>query len=100
MLAALCCLHKPRRKEPRMKLNTRLDRDRFTWMSRDLTAGDRASMLVEVTAPPLPRSHRVTATNLVVVLDRSGSMDGAPLEHAKRALCDVIDRLSPTDTFG
>ncbi|NRQ50416.1 vWA domain-containing protein [Aeromicrobium stalagmiti] len=83
-----------------MELNTRLDRDRFTWMSRDLTAGDRASMLVEVTAPPLPRSERVVATNLVVVLDRSGSMSGDPLEHAKRALCDVIDRLAPTDTFG
>ena len=83
-----------------MELNTRLDRDRFAWMSRDLTAGDRASMLVEVTSPPLARSERVSATNLVVVLDRSGSMSGDPLDHAKRALCDVIDRLSPTDTFG
>jgi Ca-activated chloride channel family protein len=83
-----------------MELNTRLDRDRYTWMSRNLTTSDRASMLVEVTAPQLPRSTRVVATNLVVVLDRSGSMHGGPLEHAKRALCDVIDRLAPTDTFG
>jgi Ca-activated chloride channel family protein len=83
-----------------MELNTRLDRDRYTWMSRDLTTADRASLLVEVTAPPLPRSKRVVATNLVVVLDRSGSMTGGPLHHAKRALCDVIDRLAPTDTFG
>jgi len=83
-----------------MELNTRLDRDRFTWMSRNLTTSDRASLLVEVTAPPLPRSERVVSTNLVVVLDRSGSMSGDPLEHAKRALCDVIDRLAPTDTFG
>lgn len=83
-----------------MELNTRLDRDRYTWMSRDLTTSDRASMLVEVTAPSLPRSERVVATNLVVVLDRSGSMVGAPLDHAKQALCDVIDRLAPTDTFG
>jgi len=83
-----------------MELNTRLDRDRFTWMSRNLSTSDRASLLVEVTAPPLPRSERVVSTNLVVVLDRSGSMSGDPLEHAKRALCDVIDRLAPTDTFG
>jgi Ca-activated chloride channel family protein len=83
-----------------MELNTRLDRDRYTWMSRNLTTSDRASLLVEVTAPPLPRSKRVVATNLVVVLDRSGSMSGAPLDHAKQALCDVIDRLAPTDTFG
>ena len=38
-----------------MELNTRLDRDRYTWMSRDLNISDRASLLVEVTAPPLPR---------------------------------------------
>ncbi|MBD8606030.1 VWA domain-containing protein [Aeromicrobium sp. CFBP 8757] len=69
-------------------------------MSRDLSTSDRASLLVEVTAPPLPRSERAVATNLVVVLDRSGSMSGAPLDHAKQSLCDVIDRLKPTDTFG
>lgn len=83
-----------------MELNTRLDRDRFTWMAPHLTTSDRASLLVEVTVPPLPHSGRVVATNLVVVLDRSGSMSGAPLDHAKRALCDVVDRLAPTDTFG
>lgn len=83
-----------------MELNTRLDRDRYTWMARNPTTSDRASMLVEVTAPPLPRSARIISTNLVVVLDRSGSMSGAPLQHAQRALCDVIDRLAPTDTFG
>lgn len=83
-----------------MELNTRLDRDRFTWMSPELTSSDRASLLVEVTAPPLPRAERSVSTNLVVVLDRSGSMAGAPLEHAKLALCDDIDRLAATDTFG
>lgn len=39
-----------------MELNTRLDRDRFTWMSHELTSADNASMLVEVTAPPLSRT--------------------------------------------
>lgn len=83
-----------------MELNTRLDRDRFTWMSRDFTTSDRASMLVEVTAPPVSHRSQTVATNLVVVLDRSGSMSGTPLDHAKQALCDVIDRLTPNDTFG
>ncbi|MCD9198322.1 vWA domain-containing protein [Aeromicrobium wangtongii] len=81
-----------------MELNTRLDRDRYTWMSP--APSDRASMLVEITSPELPRSEHPVPTHLVVVLDRSGSMDGAPLDHAKDALCDVVDRLAPTDTFG
>ncbi|WP_162891208.1 VWA domain-containing protein [Aeromicrobium sp. A1-2] len=83
-----------------MELNTRLDRDRFTWMSRDLTSSDRASMLVEVTAPALPHQERTVPTNLVVVLDRSGSMGGARIEQAKKALCAVVDQLAPGDTFG
>jgi Ca-activated chloride channel family protein len=83
-----------------MELTTRLDRDRYTWLSRDLTSSDRASMLVEVTAPPLPDPARTVASNLVVVLDRSGLMAGAPLDHALSALCDVVDRLAPHDTFG
>lgn len=88
-----------------MELNTRLDRGRYHWTSLDqnstgLSAKDRASMLVEVTAPALPDRERTAPTNLVVVLDRSGSMGGDRLAHAKRALRDVIDRLSPGDTFG
>lgn len=88
-----------------MELNTRLDRGRYHWFSPELTdhelsAADRASLLVEVVAPALPDRERTAATHLVVVLDRSGSMGGARLTHAKRALCDVVDRLSPGDTFG
>ncbi|MRK01392.1 VWA domain-containing protein [Aeromicrobium sp. S22] len=83
-----------------MELTTRLDRDRFTWLTPSLTSADRASMLVEVTAPPMPDSTRAVPTQLVVVLDRSGSMAGPPIEQAKQALCDVVDRLAPTDTFG
>lgn len=83
-----------------MELNTRLDRDRFTWMSRDLTSADRASLLVEVTAPALPQPVTTVATNLVVVLDRSGSMGGGRLAHAQQALCDIVDKLTPHDTFG
>ncbi|MEO6471923.1 MAG: VWA domain-containing protein, partial [Aeromicrobium sp.] len=37
---------------------------------------------------------------LQVVLDRSGSMAGAPLEGAKKALIALVRRLEPTDNFG
>ena len=37
---------------------------------------------------------------LVVCLDRSGSMEGHPLEAAKGSLLKLIDRLAPQDSFG
>lgn len=44
----------------------------------------------EMARPPL---------SLVVVLDRSGSMHGEPLENAKRAATTLIDKLGPNDAF-
>jgi Ca-activated chloride channel family protein len=35
--------------------------------------------------------------NLCLVIDRSGSMDGEPLEYVKRACSYVVDLLEPTD---
>jgi Ca-activated chloride channel family protein len=81
-----------------MELTTHLGQDRFAWMSED--DRDPAHLLVEVKAPELPDRAEATPTNLVVVLDRSGSMEGAPLDEAKKALRDVVDQLSPADTFG
>ena len=37
--------------------------------------------------------------NLSLVIDRSGSMDGEPLEQAKRACALVVDMLDPTDVL-
>src|SRR5437764_14786765 len=34
--------------------------------------------------------------NLCLVIDRSGSMEGEPLEYVKRACGFVVDRLEPT----
>ncbi|MGZ5374688.1 MAG: vWA domain-containing protein, partial [Aeromicrobium sp.] len=84
-----------------MELRTQLNQDRFCWIPEHKNDLDnRAYALVEIETPAVRRSEHVTPTNLVAVLDRSGSMDGAPIDYAKRALCDVVDRLSPTDNFG
>jgi Ca-activated chloride channel family protein len=40
-----------------------------------------------------------TALNLCLVIDRSGSMEGEPLEYVKRAVSYVVDLLSPEDTL-
>lgn len=39
-------------------------------------------------------------TDLVVILDRSGSMAGAKLDYAKAAVQELIGRLQPQDRFG
>ena len=43
--------------------------------------------------PPRP------ASDLVVVLDRSGSMSGAKIEAARQAIAELIQRLGPQDRF-
>ena len=35
--------------------------------------------------------------NLAIVIDRSGSMDGAPLEEAKKSANFIVNRLRPVD---
>lgn len=60
---------------------------------------DQVSVLLELEAPPGATDER-PPSSLVVVLDRSGSMSGAPLEGAKRALAALVQRLAPTDNFG
>lgn len=40
-----------------------------------------------------------TALNLCLAIDRSGSMEGAPLEYVKQACAYVVDLLSPADVL-
>ena len=40
-----------------------------------------------------------TAINLCLVIDRSGSMEGAPLEYVKQACAYVVDMLTPNDVL-
>ncbi|EFQ84262.1 von Willebrand factor type A domain protein [Aeromicrobium marinum DSM 15272] len=83
-----------------MRITTRLNQDQYGWMAENLGSHDDAYVLVDVEAPALPTREDALPTRLVVVLDRSGSMSGARLDHAKRALRQVVEALSPSDSFG
>jgi Ca-activated chloride channel family protein len=56
-------------------------------------------LVAKLTAPDQPLTQRARPTAFTVVLDRSGSMGGAPIEHAKRACREVIKNLRPEDYF-
>ena len=61
-----------------------------------LVAGEPNSfeVLVTVTAPPMPAATpRRGRLNLALVLDRSGSMSGLPLDEAVKCARFVIDQL-------
>lgn len=53
---------------------------------------------VSITAPP-SEVHRRPPLSLAVVIDRSGSMSGAPMEHAKAAAARLIGQLDASDAF-
>jgi Ca-activated chloride channel family protein len=57
-------------------------------------------LVAKLTAPAQPLSQRPRPAAFTVVLDRSGSMDGPPLENAKQACREVIKNLRPEDSFG
>ncbi|MGE0002807.1 MAG: VWA domain-containing protein [Fimbriimonadaceae bacterium] len=53
----------------------------------------------EPTLPGLSASGPRTPLNLCLVIDRSGSMEGAPLDYAKQACAHVVDMLGPEDVL-
>ncbi|HEY4752689.1 MAG TPA: VWA domain-containing protein, partial [Candidatus Limnocylindrales bacterium] len=78
-----------------MHISTHLDVDVVA-----VETDDEVSLLVELTAPAAAPSVDAVVHTAVVVLDRSGSMCGLRLEHAKRALIALVDRLDEHDRFG
>ena len=65
----------------------------------------REQFLLELSAPDEPglpgvvTSGSRTPLNLCLVIDRSGSMEGPPLEYAKQACGFVVDLLNPDDVL-
>jgi Ca-activated chloride channel family protein len=60
-------------------------------------AGGRVPALLRVQADAPVDTHRRTAIDLALVLDRSGSMGGEPIDAAKAAAHDAIDLLEDGD---
>lgn len=54
-------------------------------------------VIVHFNAPQSLESHERASLNVSLVLDRSGSMSGKPLNEAKRCAEFVLSRLSPKD---
>lgn len=63
-----------------------------------LPADTPAKAVIKVTldAPPATRAER-PPVNLCIVLDRSGSMSGAKIAHAREAAIEAVRRLGPDD---
>ena len=78
-----------------MKLEAKLDVDVVA-----LQQDDEVTCLLTFEAPvPSDLADRPGET-LIVVVDRSGSMSGEPLEAVRSSLHGLLDRVKPQDTFG
>ncbi len=76
--------------------------------SREATMANGPALeqfLLEIQAPSEPGLPGVSVSgeraplNLCLVLDRSGSMEGQPIEFAKQACSQVVDLLGPNDVL-
>ncbi|GAA3035266.1 hypothetical protein GCM10010528_15080 [Gordonia defluvii] len=78
-----------------MKVNALLDVNIVAHES-----SDEVAILLELEAPAIAVDAERPPAALQVVLDRSGSMNGAPLDGAKEALIALVRRLRPSDNVG
>ncbi len=67
-------------------------------LSEPLPDGPEDAVLM-MFLPSAPEGARRIDRELVLVVDTSGSMAGAPIRHARRALRSAIERLGPNDRF-
>lgn len=65
-----------------------------------LEAADKVTLMLDLTAPTNPAQSTRPGQAIQVVLDRSGSMEGQPLDAAKGSLLKLVSRLAPQDAFG
>jgi Ca-activated chloride channel family protein len=54
-------------------------------------------VLIRITPPTAAKPIARPPLNLALVLDRSGSMQGAKMQHAREAACYAVQQLLPTD---
>ena len=78
-----------------MKVKALLDVDMVA-----LEAADKVTLMLDLTAPANPAQSTRPGQAIQVVLDRSGSMEGQPLDAAKGSLLKLVSRLAPQDAFG
>ena len=78
-----------------MHVNAHLDVDVVALENDDIV-----TVMLDLEAPVGDTDATRPDYAAVVVLDRSGSMSGAPLAAAKRGLLDLVDRLDERDSFG
>ncbi|MFI6630174.1 VIT domain-containing protein [Nonomuraea fuscirosea] len=85
----------------RVRPGERLDRDFVLRLSFDastaLQLDGRGTFALTVLPPPLPAPR--TPRDLVLLLDRSGSMGGWKMVCARRAAARIVDTLTPQDRF-
>ncbi|MFZ9858300.1 MAG: vWA domain-containing protein [Roseiflexaceae bacterium] len=74
-----------------MKLNSQISRSPVGAQGIEFIAK------VSVTAPKVEQSAQRLPLNIGLVIDRSGSMGQVPMEHAKAAAIQVIEKLQVTD---
>ena len=61
---------------------------------------ETVAVMLDLAAPAVETAHERAPAALQIVLDRSGSMDGARLHGAVDALCGLVARLDARDNFG
>ena len=83
------------RKGSFVKANVNLDRGVIA-----LETGDVVHLMVDLAAPALLDDRPLTALDLVAVIDRSGSMRGAPLASVKGAVGLLNRQLGADDRLG
>lgn len=78
-----------------MKLDARLDVNVLA-----LQQDDEVTCLFTVEAPVPADTVNRPGETLIVVVDRSGSMNGGPLDAVRSSLHALLDRVRPQDTVG